>query len=182
MANQSTIIDTSLSYRTLSSPPKNPNLWETYLDSTTNRPLIWNGSIWLVIPLIIPGFYTLTSGNGTFSPPVGASYLRVRMVGAGGGGSGNSSNGSAGSGTTFGTSFLIANPGAGGIATGNFAAGGTGGSIGAGATGFRIPGGAGNGGTQTNAFNGYVGGAGGNSFFGGGGAAVSTGNGQAGSP
>jgi len=72
------------------------------------------------------------ANSGTYSPPTGVLYIKVKLVGGGGGGSGsaNSSNnagsGSAGGNTTFGTSLLTANGGNGGTA--GAASGGAGGT------------------------------------------------------
>ena len=74
-----------------------------------------------------PTVTTLTSGSGTFTTPVNASYIRVQMVGGGGGGS----SGGTGGNTTFG-SLLTANAGS--------SAGGGGYTINAPAVGYGIPG------------------------------------------
>lgn len=71
-----------------------------------------------------------TMGAGTYNTPNGVKYIKVRMVGGGGGaaGTGTASNTSGGTGgnTTFGTSLLTANGGAGGaISTNIGGAGGT---------------------------------------------------------
>ena len=114
----------------------------------------------------------LTSGSGTYYPPSGVAWLRVRMVGGGGGGGGGSTTGSPGSGgsngtnSTFGSSFLTAGYGLGAL-TGSIymVAGGTA-SIGSGATGVTITGGSG----TSGAYSTYpLSGSGGNSPFGGGG-------------
>ena len=59
------------------------------------------------------------SGSGTYTAPLGVKWLRVRMVGGGGGsagsGAGSSTAGGTGGVTTFGTSFLTANGGVGGV-------------------------------------------------------------------
>ena len=62
--------------------------------------------------------------SGTYTTPVNALYLRVRMAGGGGGGAGSGvvgeaqTDGSAGTNSTFGTAFLTASGGAGGLASG----------------------------------------------------------------
>ena len=108
----------------------------------------------------------LTSGSGTYYPPSGVAWLRVRMVGGGGGGGGGDpggGNGSSGSNTTFGTSLLSAGGGGPGLNSSVGGAGGTS-SIGSGATGVAYTGAAGGTGFYTN----YpTGGAGGSSPFGG---------------
>lgn len=87
---------------------------------------------------------TITSG-GTYKPPLGVARLEIEMVGGGGGGSGQGSaagTGGTGGNTTFGTSLLAANGGAGGVPTNNGGAGGTA-SLGTGPTGFTSTGSAG---------------------------------------
>lgn len=116
-----------------------------------------------------------TSGSGTYTPPVGVKWIRVRMVGGGGGGSvsGNSGgayNGQVGGNSTFGTSLLTAN-GGGGVAIYDTAPGGTG-VVNSPAIGFAIKGGMGN---ASHAFNNSMGASGGNSFLGGAGGQVSNG-------
>lgn len=73
---------------------------------------------------------TLTSGSGTYTPPSGANYIWVRLIGAGGGGAGTATDGTGGNGgtggnTTFGT--LTGGGGVGGTGTGA-AVGGAGGT------------------------------------------------------
>lgn len=109
----------------------------------------------------------LTTGTGaTYTTPLGATRLNVRMVGGGGGGSAVTTNaGSPGTSTTFGT--LTAAFGAGGLVGTNGGGGGagTGGDI-------NIAGQGGGGSSASSTANvGYAGGFGGNSVFGGGGAA-----------
>jgi hypothetical protein len=109
----------------------------------------------------------LTSGSGTYYPPSGVAWLRIRMVGAGGGGAGgggSGTDGSVGASTTFGASFLVAGGGSNGVK--NNGPGGAGGtsSIASGATGASISGGSGEGG----GYGVYAkGGDGGSSAFGG---------------
>jgi hypothetical protein len=116
---------------------------------------------------------TLTSVSGTYTTPVGATLLRIKMVGGGGGGAGSGQSGmgvaTAGSATTFGT-LLTAN---GGSVGGIYASGGSGGTatISSGGVGFAIAGSAGGGGINQSASNlAPSGGIGGCSPFGGSGA------------
>jgi hypothetical protein len=95
-----------------------------------------------------PTITKLTSGSGTYTTPLGATYIRVRIVGGGGGGcgsgiAGSGSGGTAGSTSTFGSSLLTAN---GGAAGGGYSAGGAGGTatIGTGAIGTSNTGSPGN--------------------------------------
>lgn len=67
-----------------------------------------------------PTIQTFTSGSGTYTLPANCSWIEVELVGGGGGGSGSGSggtltSGSNGGNTTFGTSFLTGNGGAGGV-------------------------------------------------------------------
>lgn len=141
-------------------------------------------SIWYIIQYLkSPTQQTFTSGTGTYTTPAGVKRIRVKMVGGGAGGtaSGTASQGAGGTGgvTTFGTTFLQCNGGAG--AGGGNSNGGTGGtaSIGAGAIGIALSGGNG---TSGGGFNSAVsmytaGGRGGDSpIFGGsgGGGAITT--------
>lgn len=60
---------------------------------------------------------SILTGTGTYTTPVGATSLRVKMVGGGGGGAGSGStqpNGGNGGSTTFGSSLLTATGGQGG--------------------------------------------------------------------
>jgi hypothetical protein len=121
----------------------------------------------------------LTTGSGTYYPPFGVAWLKIRMVGGGGGGGGSGTTGgtpgtvaSAGTNTTFGSSFLTASAGSGAlnyVTNTNGSVGGAGGSatINSGATGIAITGGAGNGGGQTGAGHAVSTGQGGSSPFGG---------------
>ena len=85
-----------------------------------------NVQTYTVLP---PTIQTFTSGSGTYTTPAGVKYITVRMCGGGGGGRGTNgtgqTDGGAGGNTTFGTSFLTANGGAGGIAGNSGGAGGT---------------------------------------------------------
>lgn len=96
-----------------------------------------------------PTIQTLTSGT-TYTRPNGVTFLKVRMVGAGGGGAGGAQNsfggaGGAGGATTFST-FLTANGGSGGSTH----VGGSGGTatISSPAYGTALSGGSGGGGTS----------------------------------
>jgi hypothetical protein len=66
---------------------------------------------------VLPTITKYTTGSGTYTTPNGVQWIRVRMVGGGGGGGGAGQNdggaGAAGGNTTFGTSLLVANGGAG---------------------------------------------------------------------
>jgi hypothetical protein len=75
-----------------------------------------------------PTTQIFTSGSGTYTTPAGVVWLKVRIAagGGGGGGVGSGNNGGAGGtggNTTFGTSLLTANGGAGGANLGNGAGG-----------------------------------------------------------
>lgn len=118
-----------------------------------------------------PEVAVLTSGSGTYTTPVGATFLYVRMIGGGSGSGGSGSggaNGANGGNTTFGSAFLTAGGAVGGPGGGSSyipSAGGTatGGDINVpGMIGDNIQG---NYGTQTSTY----GSAGANSQFGGGG-------------
>ena len=112
-----------------------------------------------------PQVTVLTSGTGTYTTPINASYLVVEMVGGGCGGSGagiSGTPGTSGGNTTFGTSFLTCNGGTGGPAptsgVGGTATGGT----------INVQGSPGQGGFDCRSDSQYQqGGAGGDSFFGG---------------
>lgn len=138
-----------------------------------------------------PTFTELTSGSGTYTPPAGVQWLRVRMVGGGGGGSGSAgADGSSGGDTTFGANLTAGHGSAslpGGFSTAGFTGtiiqamsgqlgkagvvasdGGSGGSnplgLGAvlGSANFAGPGAGGNGSNATGSFaNGYGGSSGG---------------------
>ena len=142
---------------------------------------------------------TFLSGSSTYTPSIAVTSLRVRMVGGGGGGGGgsNGANGGGGGNSTFGTSLLVANGGAGGQlgsnSGGNLASGGAGGSasFATGPTGIAIAGSYGGGGIYVASGNVIgPGGSGGSSPFGGAGggwqeqvgfaAAVNSGSGGAG--
>ena len=130
-----------------------------------------------------PAVYFLTPGNGVFTTPSGAVYLRVRAVGAGGGGSGSgpvngnlATSGSRG-GSTYFDNLISASGGMGGkMESGsNGAAGGTASlttSVTTRVNGTAIAGGMGASAGGYATVNGLfvVGGVGGSSAFGGGGA------------
>ena len=99
---------------------------------------------------VVPTATTFTvSGTGTYTPPAGVRYIRVRMVAGGGGGGGiiGVPSGSNGSNSSFlGWTALGGAGGAGGGASGALGQGGAGGTGGANATGnlvLRLPGGVG---------------------------------------
>ncbi len=143
---------------------------------TGQATLISDGSSkWIVQSLRqAPQVSVFASGTSqTYTTPVGALYLRVRMVGGGGGGAAAATNnGSVGTDTSFGTWTAI--HGNGGV-TANTSTGGGGGTGGVNGTGTliaRINGGQGSSGGTNGATAATVpGGAGGNGVFGGGGAA-----------
>lgn len=135
----------------------------------------------------LPTVQKFTSGSGTYTTPVGVSYIRVRMVGGGGGGSGSgtASWGAPGDGgnTTFGSSLLTANGGKGASYGFSVGQGGTGGtaSLGTGPVGTALSGATGSGGPLVQTGTTQVAGApGASSPFGGAGAAGSTGGGASG--
>lgn len=150
---------------------------------------------------IVPTIKTFdVSGSFTYTPPSGALYLKIRMVGAGGGGAG-SGDSTLTSGTLGGTGYVVSAGGAGGATTfgsgptlftatggsggtlstvsGNFVSGGTG-TITGGYLGTTLAGGQGGGaGGPTIVGSTQPGGAGGSSAFGGaGGGAGGTNAGQ----
>jgi len=133
-----------------------------------------------------PTIQIFTAGSGTYTTPVGCSYIIVKMVGGGGGGGGTgagASNGSAGGDSTFGTSLLFAGGGLGGESSlSSFPAGGDNGSCVINSPAIQIinvQGEYGDNGLNTNGigFRG-VGGRGGNSFFGGSGRGTQNADGQ----
>lgn len=80
----------------------------------------------------VPTIQRFTTGSGTYTTPVGVTYLRVKLVGGGGGaastGTSGTFAGTNGNNSTFGTSLLTAGSGGGGqISAGGFA-GGSGGT------------------------------------------------------
>lgn len=127
-----------------------------------------------------------TSGAGSFTVPVGAVAIKVRLLGAGGGGGGGgagATSGGTGGDTTVGDDFLLAG-GASGGTNGLATQGGAGGTVsipsGYGLNGLAIAGGNGNAGSNSTATtqSAYGGGAAGP--FGGAGASVSNAAGVAG--
>lgn len=134
----------------------------------------------------LPTIQKFLTGSGTYTTPVGVSYIRVRMVGGGGGGAGSSNNASAGAGgngsaSTFGASLLSAGGGT-GAAPGS-APGGLGGtsSLGTGPIGIAIQGGRGGGSSITGTTDFYnPGGIGGASALGGAGSGSTATTGVAG--
>ncbi len=101
----------------------------------------------------LPTRQVLTTGTAaTYTTPVGARQLRIRMIGGGGGGSGDGAAAGGVAGLVGGPSIfnsIAAAPGFGGTAyaTGT---GGAGGAGGVGSASIRIPGGAGVGGAGSN--------------------------------
>ena len=133
---------------------------------------------WIVLELSnrkVPTVQKFTSGSGTYTTPAEVLYLKVKMVGGGGGGAGsgtivanNHGSGANGGNTTFGTSLLTCNGGAGGGGAGS-GAGGLGGTatINSPAYGTPIAGGAGVSSGSTTTGQSQFGGAGASSYFGG---------------
>lgn len=129
---------------------------------------------------VVPTVQKFTSGSGTYTTPTSPApiYIRVRMVGAGGGGAGSATiagtggnNGSNGGNTTFGTTLLVANGGAGGQSSTGTGAGGAGGtaSLGTGPIGLAVAGSSGQGFSQSATGGRDAGGQGASSALGGGG-------------
>ena len=118
--------------------------------------------------------FTVT-GTGTYTPPAGVRYIRVRMVGGGGGGGGvvgTNAGGAGGNSSFLGWTALGGAGGAGGGASGAPGTGGVGGTGGANATGnlvLRLQGGIGGSGqvnNQTTVLMSALGGGGGSTPFG----------------
>lgn len=115
---------------------------------------------------LFPTVQKFTSGSGTYTKPLGVSYIKVKMVGGGGGGGGGGGTGAtaggSGGSSTFGTSLLEATGGGGGTQGDNSTGGGistAGGtaSLGAGPIGTALSGGRGG----TNTYGSVASGAGG---------------------
>jgi hypothetical protein len=125
-----------------------------------------------------PTLQNLTSGtSATYTTPTGATWLKVRMIGAGGAGATHASNGAAGGTTSF--NSVTAVGGGGGTAnTGTSAGqGGTAGTGGTGTATLRVPGTQGNpGGSIIAGASAPTGGVGGAGPFGGAGSAGSDSN------
>lgn len=131
----------------------------------------------------LPTIQTLTSSSGTYTTPLGCTYLKIRAIGSGGGGGGSGTSGggtgNTGGTTSFGTAgsvFSLAG-GAGGVWADNS---GNGGAVttGTGITIVSVNGAKGSSSGNTGTSSGYVaGGAGAASAFGTGGAGSLNGNG-----
>lgn len=139
------------------------------LVATTGGVMSWS----TVTALKAPTVQTFASGSGTYTTPTSPAplYIEIMAVGGGGGGSGSGTsgagNGGAGGNTTFGTTLIAANGGAGGVyLAGGGPTGGTA-SLGSGPLGFAVTGGNGSAGVSGIALG--SGGLGGSSFMGGGG-------------
>jgi hypothetical protein len=144
-------------------------------NSTLHGVEFYNGTAWITLGQT-PNVQVFTSGSSqTYTTPVGALYLRVRMIGGGGGGGAeNTNNGSNGTDTSFGS--WTAKAGSGGLNNGgNGGAGGTGGANGTGFVITRTDGGNGSIGSLSGASNDIgMGGIGGSSPFGGAGVATTS--------
>lgn len=98
-----------------------------------------DGSNWQIIgqnsttsTTVAPSITRLTTGSGTYTTPVGAVYLRVKMVGGGGGGGTDGNNATAGTNgisCAFGAGLLSVGGGFGGVGGGNGGTGGAGGAV-----------------------------------------------------
>ncbi|CAM6005513.1 unnamed protein product [Sphagnum balticum] len=134
---------------------------------TSGALAVGSGSIpmWIAIDKVITA--------GTYVPPVGVAYLRIRLIGGGGGGGGSGTVGTGGTGgnggtTSFGSSFLSVGGGNGGSWGAVGATGGTPGSVPSSVVGFAIAGNSGGAGTDNSLANNNPGGpAGAPSTFGG---------------
>jgi hypothetical protein len=111
---------------------------------------IGDGSTTFNVANYLPTIQKFTSGSGTYTTSLSASYIRIKMVGGGGGSGGSGTNGGSiatgfsGNPTTFGTSLLTATAGggsAGAAAAEGGGAGGNGGTINSPATGTTYAGG-----------------------------------------
>lgn len=124
-----------------SSRPASPATAITRLNTTTGRVECWNGSVWAQSgPVPTPTVTRLLTGSGTYTPPTGCAWIRVRMAGGGAGGAGGSNLNfvTSGSNTTFGAWTAVA--GSAPTATSIGGAGGTGGADGTGTRINRTPG------------------------------------------
>lgn len=139
---------------------------------------------------VAPTVQKFTSGSGTYilpSTPRVPAYIRVRMVGGGGGGSGSgsgfggASSGTSGADTTFGSSYLTAGGGSGGVYASTASPGGAV-TIPGGLVGVGIAGATGSVGTYTAANQVFPSGAGGSTAFGGAGGGAYNATGRAGEP
>ncbi len=88
MANQSLVVDKSLSFRSLSSAPTDPVVNEVYQDSTTGNLLKWDGSNWVSVnpSANFANAYTTsaafwTSNSTSYSDPTatGTPAIMVRI-------------------------------------------------------------------------------------------------------
>ncbi len=167
----------------------NPQTGDIVFDTISSGFFGYSGTTWLSFGGV-PATYTqptvqkFTSGSGTYTLPSAPAplYIKVKMVGGGGGGGGgnNITTGTAGGTSTFGTSFLSANGGAGAATPSISSTGGLGGTVSSSGVALAVvflqggSGGAGAAGILQG-----MGGTGGVSFFGGaasGGTAGSGGN------
>ena len=116
---------------------------------------------------VFPTVQKFTTGSGTYTKPLGVSWIKVKMVGGGGGGAGGGTSAPAGGNggvSTFGTSLLTANGGVGATQVGG--AGGSA-SIAGAAIGTALSGGSGGGAGYAAVASGWSGGSGAATPFGG---------------
>jgi hypothetical protein len=104
-----------------------------FYDGTTSN---WRIPQLMPAASVRPTTTDIASGSGTYTTPTGATWLKVRVLGAGGGGGGTGSGGAGGS-STF--NSVTANGGGGGGSTSTLT-GGAGGSGGAGSGAVRFAG------------------------------------------
>lgn len=111
----------------------------------------------------------LTSGSGTYTPPAGVKWLRVRMVGGGGGGVGGGTSAGSAPGVGGNTIFGPLTAGGGQVGTWALAQGGSGGTVSGNAVpgGITVRGGVGGSAIATSAPANNTGGNGGSSALGG---------------
>jgi hypothetical protein len=153
--------------------PGSPTAGGVRYNSSTNQMEFYNGTTWVQLGAAPTYTSKTTTGSGTYTPPTGCVYYKVRMCGAGGGGAGAPSGGG-GNGGQSSLGSWTAHGGSGGVANGGETpgAGGNGGTNGAGTLIVRLTGGSGGPGCQASSSSNSAGGAGGNNPFGGGAPAI----------
>ncbi len=175
----------NLSYKfQIAQPVVNPTAGATYSDGTTTYTVkvtvtgTQHDASGSATPAAVSGTLAKLSGTGdatlTYYAYRAPLFLHVRLVGGGGGGSGSSTaaglnggDGGSGGNSTFGTTLLVANGGAGGTHNGYGGIGGSA-SLRTGPTGVIIAGGSGSGYWDCNTSNAFgLGGVGAASPFGG---------------